>query len=95
MKINDIIHGFKLIRKLEIDEVEGVDGAGLMLGVRLKSKKAADILTQAADKGLLILTAKTKLRFLPPLNIKASELEESVEMIGDALDELFGEESAE
>mgnify|MGYP002528795184 CR=1 FL=1 len=46
----------------EIPEVEGVDGMGLMLGVRLKTKKAADILSAAAENGLLILTAKEKLR---------------------------------
>jgi len=29
-------------------------------------------------------------RFLPPLNVKDSDLEEALEMIGDALDQLFG-----
>jgi len=30
-------------------------------------------------------------RFLPPLNVKDEELEEALEMIGDALEELYGE----
>ncbi len=59
----------------EIPEVEGVDGLGLMIGVRLRSKKAADILTACAEKGLLILTAKEKLRFLPPLTISYDEID--------------------
>ena len=68
-----------------IPEVEGVDGLGLMLGVRLKTKKAADILTAAAEKGLLILTAKEKLRFLPPLTITYEEIDKGMEILGELL----------
>jgi 4-aminobutyrate aminotransferase-like enzyme len=32
-------------------------------------------------------------RFLPPLNIKETDLEEALEMIGDALDGLYSEET--
>ncbi|MGN1089120.1 MAG: aminotransferase class III-fold pyridoxal phosphate-dependent enzyme, partial [Huintestinicola sp.] len=69
----------------EIPEIEGVDGLGLMMGARLKTKKAADILTAAADKGLLILTAKEKLRFLPPLTITYEEIDKGVEILKDLL----------
>lgn len=69
----------------EIPEAEGVDGMGLMLGIRLKSKKAADILTAAADKGLLILTAKEKLRFLPPLTITYEEIDKGMEILKELL----------
>lgn len=65
----------------EIPEVEGVDGMGLMLGVRLKTKKAADILSAAAENGLLILTAKEKLRFLPPLTITYEEIDKGMEIL--------------
>ena len=69
----------------EIPEVDGVDGLGLMLGVRLKTKKAADILSAAAEKGLLILTAKDKLRFLPPLTITYEEIDKGMEILGELL----------
>ncbi|MBQ5332085.1 MAG: aspartate aminotransferase family protein [Oscillospiraceae bacterium] len=69
----------------EIPEIDGVDGLGLMLGVRLKTKKAADILTAAAEKGLLILTAKEKLRFLPPLTITYEEIDKGMEILGELL----------
>ncbi|MGN0638756.1 MAG: aspartate aminotransferase family protein [Huintestinicola sp.] len=69
----------------EIPEVEGVDGLGLMLGVRLKTKKAGDILTAAAEKGLLILTAKEKLRFLPPLTITYEEIDKGMEILTELL----------
>ena len=71
----------------KIDEVEGVDGMGLMIGVRLKTKKAADILAKCADKGLLILTAKEKLRFLPPLNISDENIIKGMEILKEILDE--------
>lgn len=71
----------------EIDEVEGVDGMGLMLGIRLKTKKAADILVKCAHSGLLILTAKDKLRFLPPLNISDENIEKGMKILKDILDD--------
>lgn len=71
---------------LEIPEVEGVDGMGLMIGARLKTKKAADILAAAAEKGLLILTAKEKLRFLPPLTVTYEEIDRGIEIIKGLLE---------
>lgn len=69
----------------EIPEVEGVDGLGLMIGVRLKSKKAGDIAKACLEKGLLILTAKTKLRFLPPLNISYEEIDRGMAILAEIL----------
>ena len=70
----------------EINEVEGVDGLGLMIGVRLKTKKAAEILTECAKNGLLVLTAKEKLRFLPPLTITYEEIDKGMKILKDILD---------
>ncbi|MCM1524065.1 MAG: aspartate aminotransferase family protein [Ruminococcus sp.] len=78
--------GYYFVTKLlEIPEVDGVDGMGLMIGVRLKTKKAADILTAAAEKGLLILTAKEKLRFLPPLTVSYEEIDKGIEILKELL----------
>lgn len=71
---------------LEIPEVEGVDGLGLMIGVRLKTKKAADICKTCLDNGLMILTAKTKLRFLPPLTITYEEIDKGMEILRKVLE---------
>ena len=65
----------------EIPEVEGVDGMGLMLGIRLKSKNAGEVCKACLENGLLILTAKTKLRFLPPLNISYAEIDKGMEIL--------------
>lgn len=69
----------------EINEVEGIDGLGLMIGVRLKTKNAADVCKLCLDNGLLILTAKTKLRFLPPLTITYEEIDQGLEILEKVL----------
>lgn len=69
----------------EINEVEGIDGLGLMIGVRLKTKNAADVCKLCLDNGLLILTAKTKLRFLPPLTITYEEIDQGLEVLKKVL----------
>ncbi len=71
----------------QIDEIEGVDGLGLMIGIRLRTKKAADILAKCAENGLLILTAKEKLRFLPPLNITYENIDKGMDILKAILDE--------
>lgn len=68
-------------RLMEIPEVEGVDGLGLMIGVRLKTKKAGDVCKKCLENGLLILTAKNKLRFLPPLTITYEEIDKGMEIL--------------
>ena len=65
----------------EINEVEGVDGLGLMMGIRLKTKSAAEICKACLDNGLLVLTAKEKLRLLPPLNITYEEIDKGIEIL--------------
>ena len=71
--------------------VEGVDGMGLMLGVRLRDGLAAGQVVKAAmAQGVLTLTAKAKVRLLPPLNITEAEMTEGLAALGRALAELAG-----
>ena len=64
-----------------LDEVQEVSGIGLMVGIQLKSKKAPDILKACLENGLLVLTAKDRIRLLPPLNISMQELEEGLAIL--------------
>jgi len=66
---------------LQLDEVVSIDGSGLMLGVTLKSKTAVDVMKSALEKRLLVLTAKEKLRLLPPLNISYDALDKGLEIL--------------
>lgn len=68
--------------KLEaLDEVERVDGLGLMLGIKLKTKKASELCKACLENGLLVLTAKEKLRLLPPLTITYEEIDAGLEIL--------------
>ena len=66
---------------LSCPEVASVDGMGLMIGIQLKSKVAGDIVKGALDKGLLLLTAKTKVRLLPPLTISYEDIDKGLEIL--------------
>lgn len=68
-------------------EVESVSGIGLMIGIALKTKKAGDVAKAALDKGLLVLTAKEKVRLLPPLTISYDEINEGLDILIDVLEE--------
>ncbi len=75
----------KIISELsKLSEVEEVSGMGLMLGIRT-SKSAKDIMKYCQDNGLLVLTAKDKVRLLPPLNISDEELEKGLEILKNAI----------
>ena len=68
-------------------EVESVSGLGMMIGISLKTKKAGDVAKAALDKGLLILTAKEKVRLLPPLTISDDEIKEGLAILIEVLEE--------
>jgi len=70
---------------LEIDEVDGVDGLGMMIGIRLKTKKAGELCKACLEEGLLALTAKDKLRLLPPLNISYEEIDAGIEILNQLM----------
>ncbi len=70
---------------LALDEVESVDGLGLMLGINLKTKVAGDVITDCIANGLIPLSAKTKIRLLPPLNISHEELTAGLNILKEAI----------
>jgi len=69
------------------DEVESVTGLGLMIGIKLRTKNAGEVVKTALDKGLLLLTAKDKVRLLPPLTIEMKELEDGISLLKKILEE--------
>lgn len=62
-----------------------VSGKGLMIGIETK-KPVAEVLAACMENGVLCLSAKEKLRLLPPLNIPMDVLEKAVDKILEALD---------
>lgn len=60
--------------------IEAVSGKGLMIGIKTV-KNAKDIVSACIEQGVLCLTAKDKVRLLPPLNIPMEQLQKAVSVI--------------
>ena len=69
------------------NEVESLSGIGLMVGITLKTKDAHDVAQKALERGLLVLTAKEKVRLLPPLTISYDELKDGLKILIEILEE--------
>lgn len=76
-KITSFLSGLKNVRS--------VSGMGLMLGVET-AKAPAELANACLDKGLLVLTAKGRLRLLPPLNITDEELEKGLHILKEVIE---------
>ena len=66
--------------------VLSVSGKGLMIGIETV-RPAAEVVRACLDKGVLCLTAKTKVRLLPALNIPDDVLAEAIDVIKAACKE--------
>ncbi len=64
--------------------VKSITGMGLMLGIEVQGD-AKKIAAAALQKGLLVLTAKTKLRLLPALNIPEDVLQKGLEILKEVI----------
>ncbi|MBR6719178.1 MAG: acetylornithine/succinylornithine family transaminase [Oscillospiraceae bacterium] len=69
----------------KIPEIESLSGIGMMIGMTLKTKDAHDVMLAANDAGLLVLTAKEKLRLLPPLTITKEEMDAGLAILRSVL----------
>ena len=67
--------------------IENVSGLGLMIGLQTTAP-AGDVVKECIARGVLCLTAKTKVRLLPALNIPMEDLEYAVETIKAVAKEL-------
>ena len=63
--------------------IESVSGLGLMIGIKTV-KPAKEVVAACMEKGILVLTAKDKVRLLPALNIPMEQLEKAVAVIKEA-----------
>ena len=63
--------------------IEDISGLGLMIGIKT-AKEAKEVVTKCIENGVLVLTAKDKVRLLPPLNIDNELLRKALEVIKEA-----------
>lgn len=66
--------------------IESVTGLGLMIGIKT-TRPAKDIANACLARGVLVLTAKDKVRLLPALNIPFDLLKKAIEIIKDICSE--------
>ena len=78
------------------EQVLDVRGKGLMVGMVVEGS-AKEIVDTCRDMMYLLCCSAGEhvVRFLPPLNVKESDIEEALGMIDDALDQLYGGEDEE
>lgn len=65
--------------------VKSISGMGLMLGIEIE-KDAKEVANECLEKGLLVLTAKSKIRLLPALNISKAELDEGLNILKEVIE---------
>jgi len=68
----------------DVPGVESIAGLGLMLGIKT-TKPAADVVKECMANGVLVLTAKDKVRLLPPLNIPENLLQKAIDVLKAAI----------
>lgn len=60
--------------------LKNVTGLGLMLGVKT-NKPVAQVIAECREKGVIVLSAKEKVRLLPPLNIPMPLLDKAIAIL--------------
>ena len=69
-----------------IRNVQSVTGMGLMIGLET-TKDAREVAQKCLERGLLVLTAKQKVRLLPPLTIKKDEIDFGLHILNEVISE--------
>ncbi len=75
--------------KAQLEKIRGVksvSGMGLMMGIETE-KNASEVVKKCLEKGLLVLTAKTKVRLLPALNISKEEIDKGIAILREVIEE--------
>ena len=71
----------------KIGNVKEIRGMGMMIGIVTEKDNAKEIAAKCVENGLLILTAKTLLRLLPPLNITYEEIDRGLAILKKVMEE--------
>ena len=85
--LDKVLEKEQLIRETlsKCKNIKNITGRGLMLGIECE-KPGRDIANAALEKGILVLTAKNKVRLVPPLNISEADLMEALGKLADIID---------
>lgn len=88
-ELNEITKKGAFIKEetLKYKHVKDVNGRGLMVGIEVDVDNKT-VVNKCIDKGLLVLTAKQKVRLLPPLTISYDEINKGLEILKSVLEEI-------
>ena len=70
---------------LAMPRVASVEGLGMMLGITLQEGISGQLAAACLEAGVMVLTAKEKLRLLPPLTLTKAEADLGLERMAKAL----------
>lgn len=87
---NHVHEARKIIDKklLQCKNVIKTTGKGLMVGIEINPNlKAAEVVAKCIENGLIPLTAKNRVRLLPPLNISFEELNKGLDILIKVLED--------
>ena len=68
----------------KIDVVKEVTGMGLMIGIHT-DKPAAEVANECMKRGLLVLTAHSNVRLLPPLTISKDDIDFALKILNEVI----------
>ena len=71
----------------KMPHVQSVAGMGMMLGIALDTE-SKPIISRLLEKGLMVLSAKEKIRLLPPLTITREELKQGLAILRETLENI-------
>ena len=69
-----------------IKNVKEVAGLGLMIGL-LTTKSSREVAEKCLERGLIVLTAKDRVRLLPPLTVRKDELDFGLQILNEVISE--------
>ena len=70
---------------LKMPNVSGVSGLGMMIGIKVENVSAKDVANACLEQGLLVLTAKDRVRLLPPLTIDYTDIDNGLDILQNVL----------
>lgn len=87
--LSNVAKSRKIIEEelLGAKNIVSISGKGLMVGIQLKDGiSAAEVVSEGIEKGVIALTAKTKIRLLPPLNISEENLRAGLKILKEIVE---------
>ena len=69
--------------------ISEIRGMGLLIGLEMTKDKSAEIIQKCLSKGLLLNAVRPNMiRFMPPLNVLKTEIDDAIDILDSSLETL-------